>query len=442
MHQKEKIICKRQNYKKIDLLNSKKCSIINERGEDMKDRIIFHIDVNNAFLSWTAVLLLKQGYKQDIRKIPSIIGGDEKKRRGVVLAKSQPAKQYGIKTAETLYQAQRKCPNLKNFPPNYSWYYQKSKELMEYLSKFSPNLEQYSIDECFLDMTGTNYLYKDYQKLAHTIKEEIKTKFGYTVNIGIANNKLCAKMASDFEKPDKVHTLYHYEIQEKLWPLPVGDLFMVGKKTSELLNKLNIKTIEELAKSDEKSLAKYFKNQVKYLKEASWGIDTTKVETRSNQTTSVSISETLPYDYTEKEKLQEVLFRQTEEVTRQLRKQRQYTKTVAITYKNNQFNKYSAQAKLENPTNNTKEIYKLVISVFNKSYKNDPIRLIGIRLADLTDKKESQLTLFDNEEKEEIEKYDEVQKTIDQINEKFGKSLIAPASLKVIGTTNYKSKYR
>ena len=402
----------------------------------MKERLIFHIDVNNAFLSWTAVLLLSQGYKKDIRTIPAIIAGSQSQRHGIVLAKSPIAKKYGIKTAETIYQAKKKCPNLKTFPPNYRWYYEQSQKLFKYLSQYSPLLEQFSIDECFLDMTGTNYLYKDYYQLAVKIKEEVKEKFGFTVNIGIGNNKLCAKMASDFEKPDKVHTLFKEEIEEKLWPLDVGDLFMVGKRTKEELNKLNIYTIKDLAFSNEKILEKNFKNQAKYLKEAAMGIDNTKVEPRSNKTTSISTTETLNHDYTDEEKLKDILFRQTEDVTRELRKQRQYVKTVAVIYKNKDFRNYSAQAKLPHLTNSTKEIYKLVIEIFNKSYKKDPIRLIGVRLADLQDTKERQMSLF--EESNEEDKEEEIQKTIDDINQKFGKSIIAPASLKIIG--NPKSK--
>ena len=403
----------------------------------MKERLIFHIDVNNAFLSWSAVLLLKEGYKKDIRKIPSIIGGREDKRSGIVLAKSPVAKKYGIKTAETIYQAKKKCPSLEIYPPNYRWYYQKSRELFDYLKDYSPLLEQFSIDECFLDMTGTNYLYKDYYKLALKIKEDIKEKFGYTVNIGIGNNKLCAKMASDFEKPDKVHTLLKEEIKEKLWPLDVGDLFMVGKRTKEELNKLNIYTIKDLAFASDTILERKFKNQAKHLKEAALGIDNSKVEPRSNKTTSISTTETLAHDYTEEEKLKEVLFRQTEDVTRELRKQKQYATTVAVIYKNSDFRSYSAQSKLKNPTNSTKEIYKLVLEIFDKSYKKDPIRLIGVRLADLKEKKEKQMNLFEEVTNEE-EKEEEIQKTIDDINQKFGKSIVSPASLKIIG--NPKSK--
>lgn len=403
----------------------------------MKERLILHIDVNNAFLSWTAVLLLKKGYKQDIRKIPSIIGGSATERKGIVLAKSPVAKKMGIKTAETIYQAKKKCPNLQIFPPNHRWYYQQSKNMFEYLSQYSPLLEKFSIDECFLDMTGTNYLYKDYYQLALKIKEDIKTKFGFTVNIGIGNNKLCAKMASDFEKPDKVHTLLKNEIEQKLWPLDVGDLFMVGKRTKEELNKLNIYTIKDLAFANEKLLERHFKNQAKHLKEAAWGIDNSKVEPRSSKTTSISTTETLNYDYTDEEKLKDILFRQTEDVTRELRKQKQYAKTVAVIYKNKDFQSYSAQAKLNYPTNSTKEIYKLAIEIFEKSYRKDAIRLIGVRLSDLSATKERQLTLFE-ENSEEDEKEEEIQKTIDNINQKFGKSIVAPASLKIIGNPRSK----
>ena len=290
-------------------------------------------------------------------------------------------------------------------------------------------MEQFSVDECFIDMTGTNYLYKDYIELANKIKNAIKEKFGYTVNIGIANNKLCAKMASDFEKPDQVHTLFKNEIEEKLWPLPVGELFMVGKATKEELNKLNIKTIKDLALSDEKILQKHFKNQTAYLKRASWGLDDSKVEERLDKTTSISVSETLPHDISDKDVLKEYLFIFVDKTTRELRRQKQYAKTVAVFYKNNKFENYSAQAKLENPSNNTKEIYKLALQIFYKSYKNDAIRLIGVRLADLTGNNERQLSIFDTEQQEEIST---IQETLDTINQKFGKSIVAPASIKLI----------
>ena len=395
----------------------------------MAERIIFHIDVNNAFLSWTAVQLLEEGYNIDIRTIPAIIAGDESKRHGIVLAKSPIAKKYGIVTAETIYQAKMKCPNLKIFSPNHEIYQRKSKQLMNYLKTFTPIMEQFSIDECFLDMTGTKYLYTNHLELAYKIKDEIKEKFGFTVNVGIGNNKLCAKMASDFEKPDKVHTLLKSEIKEKLWPLPVNDLFMCGKKTSIELNKMNIYTIKDLAEYDFQKLEKKFKSQAKYLKQAAWGIDESKVEERKDKRQSISTTRTLPHDEENKEKLKEVLFVQTEDVCRQLREQNLYASTIAIIYKDKYFKSTTVQEQLENATDNTKEILKKINSLFEKSYNNMPVRLIGVRLANLTKFKNTQVSIFDTEIDNDS-KEASIQKTVDKINKKFGSSLIMPASIK------------
>ena len=395
----------------------------------MAERIIFHIDVNNAFLSWTAVQLLEEGYNIDIRTIPAIIAGDESKRHGIVLAKSPIAKKYGIVTAETIYQAKMKCPNLKIFSPNHEIYQRKSKQLMNYLKTFTPIMEQFSIDECFLDMTGTKYLYTNHLELAYKIKDEIKEKFGFTVNVGIGNNKLCAKMASDFEKPDKVHTLLKSEIKEKLWPLPVNDLFMCGKKTSIELNKMNIYTIKDLAEYDFQKLEKKFKSQAKYLKQAAWGIDESKVEERKDKRQSISTTRTLPHDEENKEKLKEVLFVQTEDVCRQLREQNLYASTIAIIYKDKYFKSTTVQEQLENATDNTKEILKKINSLFEKSYNNMPVRLIGVGLANLTKFKNTQVSIFDTEIDNDS-KEESIQKTVDKINKKFGSSLIMPASIK------------
>lgn len=403
------------------------------------DRIIFHIDVNNAFLSWTAIYLLEHGYKIDIRKIPSIIGGDEKERRGVVLAKSPIAKKMGIVTGEPIFQARKKCPNLQVFPLNREWYSIESKKFKNHLKKYSPNIEEFSIDECFVDMTGTNYLYKDYVALAHKIKDEIKNMYGFTVNIGIGNNKLCAKMASDFEKPDKVHTLFKDEIASKLWPLDVKELFMVGKRTSEELHKMNINTIEQLAHTDYKKLEKSFKKQAEYLKNASWGIDNSEVnEDNYHKDNSISTTKTLKYDTDNTDKLKECLLVQTERVSRELREKKKFANTVAVIFKDKNFTTYSAQEKLNNPTDNTKEIYKNVISIFDKNYKKEPLRLIGVRLSDLKEIKNEQISIFDTENEEN--KNNEIEHTIDSINKKFGSEVIISASLKQIANDNKKKQ--
>ena len=395
----------------------------------MEKRIIFHIDVNNAFLSWSAVKLLNSGYKVDIRKIPSIIGGDESKRRGIVLAKSPIAKKYGIKTAETLYSARKKCPKLKVFSPDYELYYKQSRLFHNYLKQYSPNILKYSVDEAFIDFTGTKYMYNDYTKLAYKIKDDIKSKFGFTVNVGIANNMLCAKMASDFQKPDRVHTLFRDEVKTKMWPLPIEDLFMVGKSSSKMLRTIGINTIGDLANCDIRILKKHFKNQAQFLLDSANGIDYSKVEKSISKTESISTTETLIKDISDKEELKDILFRQTDDVSRQLRKKEKYCNVVAIIYKNNNFESYTKQIKLDNATNDTNEIYIVVLHLLNISFRGEPIRLIGVRLADLSSDRVEQISLFDKEIKKDSTSAD-FQKVVDSLNSKFGSNSVIPASMK------------
>ena len=391
------------------------------------ERLIFHIDVNNAFLSWTAVDLLKKGYPIDIREIPSVIGGDESKRTGIVTAKSPVAKKMGIVTAESLYTARKKCPNLKIFPGDYNLYHHNSNELYKFFCTFTDKIERYSVDECFLDMTGTELLYPDPIKLAYEIKDEIKRRFGYTVNVGIGNNKLCAKMASDFEKPDRVHTLFSYEIEKKMWPLPIGDLFMIGKSSAKVLTSMGISTIGDLAKYDLNLLRKRFKSQADMMHEYANGIDFSDVITHYGRSKSIGTTETLPKDVDNIVDLRKLLLPQAEKVGRQARREKLYAKTIVVIFKTNTFNSYSHQMKLVNPTNVTKEIYNYALEVLEKGWRGEAIRLIGIRLADLTSDNNKQISLFDKKIDESNEK---IQEVLDNISDKYGDNIIMPASLK------------
>ena len=392
------------------------------------ERLIFHIDVNNAFLSWTAVDLLKKGYPIDIREIPSVIGGDEDARRGIVTAKSPVAKKMGVVTAESLYMARKKCPNLKIFKGDYELYRKNSNQLYEYFCGFTDKIERYSIDECFLDMTGTELLYPDPIKLAHDMKDEIYKKFGYTVNVGIGNNKLCAKMASDFEKPNKVHTLFSYEIEKKMWPLPVSELFMIGKRSSKELNSMGINTIGELAKYDLNLLRKRFKSYGDLMHEYANGIDLSDVMPKTSKSKSISTTETLPYDIDNIVDLRKVLEKQVSKVGKQLRNEKLYANTVTVIFKTNSFISYSHQMKLPNPTSANNEIYEYAKEVLSKGWKKEPIRLIGIRLSDFTKSNNKQMSLFD----EELDySNDKIQEVLDNINDKYGDNIITPASFKI-----------
>jgi DNA polymerase-4 len=388
-------------------------------------RIIFHIDVNNAFLSWTAVKLLKEGYNIDIRTIPAVIGGDESKRHGIVLAKSPVAKKMGIKTAETLYAARKICPSIKVYPPDHEYYEEMSNKMFEIISKYSPEVEKFSIDECFVDFTGMNYIYDDFVELAYKIKDEIYDKLGFTVNVGVANNKLCAKMASDFEKPNKVHTLFMDEIEEKLLPLPVDDLFMVGKKTSEKLHSLGINTIKELRDKDFDYLTREFKSQGEYLYNSSRGIDDTPVDGTVYKSKSISVSWTLEKDTDDIDYIKNIILKQTDEVGRNLRKENMYAKTIAITYKNKDFQSYSRQITLEEGIDSNDEIYKNVINLLEKTWDFEKIRNIGIRLSNLSEEKVISQNLF-KEDKKDNTKF---QKALDSIKDKYGSDIINPASI-------------
>lgn len=287
-----------------------------------------------------------------------------------------------------------------------------------------PNL---SIDECFLDLSGTSYLYKDYLKLAEEMRSYINESFGITVNIGIASNRLCAKMASDFEKPNKIHTLFPDEIATKMWPLPVGDLFMVGKKSVITLNQLGIHTIGDLAHADVRVLTKYFKNNAQGMIDSANGRDDSKIEPYVPKDKSISVSETLPSDIESLPKLKEILLYQADRVGRSLRKDKKYAGVVAVTFKTKDFVSYSHQMKLSTPINTTEEIYKTACDVLKKGWRGEAIRLIGIRLGNLVEGKIRQYSIFDEEKDEYMDKMQEV---IDGINDKYGGSKIMPASMK------------
>lgn len=387
------------------------------------ERIILHVDVNNAFLSWTAVDRLKHGETLDIRTIPAIIGGDEKQRKGVVLAKSPIAKKFGIQTGEPIYFARKKCPNLQIFQSNFKVYYQYSNALYELLCEYTDKIERFSIDECFMDMT--NYLKnrKPYE-IALEINKRVKGKFGFTVNIGIANNKLLAKMASDFEKPDKIHTLYKNEIETKMWSLPVSELFMVGKRNLPKLEKMHIRTIRDLAKKDKLELIKAFGKYGRTIWEYANGIDNSEVIYEEQAPKCIGNSITLPYDFSDIEKIKEVLLSIVEQTTYRLRKHELYANVVNVQIKTKDFKVFSHQRKMETATNSTKMIYEEAKKLLDELYKGIPIRLIGVRVDGLSKKDEIQMSLFDNKQNEKQERIDFV---LDKIKDKYGYNAITRA---------------
>ena len=318
--------------------------------------------------------------------------------------------------------ARKKCPDLKVYPPQYDFYVEMSRKFYNYLKDYTPIIEQASIDECFLDLTNTNYLYDDILKLAYKIKNDIKEKFGFTVNVGIGNNKLCAKMASDFLKPDKVHTLFNYEIKDKMWPLLINNLLFIGKSSASILEKINIKTIGDLANSDSKMLSKYFKNRANDMIKMANGIDNSPVITDYGYNKCISISRTLEHDTSDIKLLNKILLDMANQVGLRARKDNLVANTIAITFKTSSFKSFSHQSKLDNPINSTMDIYKKALELFRMCKINEEIRSIGIRLDNLTSKNMEQVSLF-SEKKEN----DGIQKLMDDINSKYKNTLVMPA---------------
>lgn len=400
-------------------------------------QIIFHIDVNSAYLSWTALEKLKTGSGVDLRTIPSIIGGDEKSRHGVVLAKSIPAKKYGIQTGEPVAAALRKCPGLVMEPPDHKLYRRYSRAMIKLLSEeFSPELEQVSIDECYMDFTSVSHRYASPEEAAGLIRDRIFESFGFTVNVGISTVKVLAKMASDFEKPGKVHTLYPEEIAVKMWPLPVSDLFMVGRRSASKLESLGLRTIGDLARSDPSFLTTHFKRHGKLMWEYANGIDPSPVVTVKQEAKGVGNSTTLSEDVTDAARAKEILYSLAESVAGRLQSAGQLAGTITVEIKYFDFTKASHQTQALSPVNSADEICRLACSLFDELWDGRPVRLLGIRSSRLTaEDGPVQLSIFDlpaapaaPKKKESAgpspEKLKKLDAAMDKIRRKYGENAV------------------
>lgn len=359
-------------------------------------RIIFHIDVNSAYLSWSALKNLENGDSVDLRAIPAIIGGDMEKRHGVVLAKSIPAKAFRVTTGEPIVNALRKCPHLTIQPPDHNLYHQRSQELMRFLSDICPDIEQVSVDECYMDYTTVAGRYGDPVSAAVKIKDSVFEKFGYTVNIGISDRKVLAKMASDFKKPNLVHTLFHDEIEKKMWPLPVSSLYMCGHSSVETLRKLEILTIGDLAHADRHILSAHMKSHGILLWEYANGIDPSEVVTEHVELKGIGNSITLKEDALTREAACLALLSLAETVAGRLRDSHQLAGMVSTEIKYSTFQSVSHQATLMTPVCTTDAIYQKACALFDEMWNGSPIRLLGIRTSRLYAESEPvQMSLFD-----------------------------------------------
>ena len=401
-----------------------------EEEVEMTDRLVFHIDVNSAFLSWEAARRVKNG-EPDLREIPSCIGGDPKKRTGIVVAKSIPAKKYGVTTGEPMAMAIRKCPDIVSVPADFDLYVKCSHAFKAICSEYTPAMESFSIDEVFLDMSGMKNIYPDPVATACQIKDRIRDELGFTVNVGIGRNKLCAKMASDFEKPDKVHTLYPEEIKAKMWPLPVGELFSCGKASTQKLLNARICTIGDLAQADLGQL-KYLLGEKTAIQLSNYanGIDESPVQPVREEAKGYSAETTVEENLETTDSINKMLLAQADVVTARMRAEGAKCRCVGVTFRTTEFKNKSHQRKLPETTDVTEVVYNVAKELIEESWDGQPLRLIGLSITDIDRDGFEQMSLIVDERKEKMKKLDAA---LDNIRGRFGDESVKRASTVDVG---------
>lgn len=395
----------------------------------MQERVIFHVDANSAFLSWTAAYRVKVlGESVDLREVPSVIAGDKASRHSIILAKSTPAKKFGIHTGEPLFQALEKCPDLIVAPPDYELYVEASRHFVQMLRQFSPMVQQYSIDEAWVDMTGTQRIFGAPRLAAEKMRQRIWDELGFTVNVGISSNKLLAKMAGDFEKPNKVHTLFPEEIEEKMWPLPVRDLFLVGSATEKKLKGFGIYTIGDLAKAERSVLKKRLGKHGETIWHYANGHNAEMVTPEPEENKGYGNSTTTPEDVITYAHAHQVILSLCETVAMRMRKDGKCGRCVSIHLRTNEFRHFSHQTVLHGATNITSELFDAACHIFDEAWDGQtPLRQLGVQVTRLSQEPYQQYDLFSDMTPIQYEKKLRLDETVDFLRDKFGEDIIRRA---------------
>ena len=395
----------------------------------MAERIIFHVDANSAFLSWTAAYRVKVlGETEDLRDVPSVVAGDKESRHSIILARSTPAKKYGIKTGEPLFQALEKCPDLRIVPPDYALYVEASRHFVKMLREFSPVVEQYSIDEAWVDMTGTERLWGSPRLAAEKMRQRIWEELGFTVNIGISTNKLLAKMAGDFEKPNKIHTLYPEEIPTKMWPLPIRNLFLVGGATERKLKKIGIYTIGDLAKADLSAIKKRLGKHGETIWHYANGHNANIVNAEPAENKGYGNSVTTATDVATYQDAYQILLSLCETVAMRMRKDNKCGSCISVLLRTNEFEQYSHQKMIHGATNITQDIFKTTCEVFDEAWDGQtPLRQLGVQITRLSQEPYQQYDLFSGVSPKQYERKLRLDETVDALRDKYGEDVIRRA---------------
>ena len=394
----------------------------------MAERVIFHIDVNSALLSWTACYRCRVlGQELDLRTVPSVVASQADVRRSIVLAKSIPAKKFGIKTGEPLGMARDKCPGLLVAEPDYGLFLSASKGLMDLLRTVSPVVEQFSIDEAWVDMTGTERLYGSPMLAGRWLADRIKQELGFTVSIGVSANKILAKMAGELKKPDGVTSIFPWEIEEKLWPLPVQELFFVGRATEKKLRRMGITTIGQLAQMDPVFLRRKLHQHGETIWHLANGRCAEAVTAELPAQKGYGNSMTTPWDVTDLATAQQVLLNLCETVAARMRRDGQSGRQIGVHLRTSQFQPLAMQRQLPSATNVTVELYQAACAVLAELWDQEtPLRQLGVQVGKVSEEPYRQFSLFDTRRAERLERLDAA---VDAIRGKYGDEALLRASM-------------
>lgn len=391
-----------------------------------KERVILHCDMNGFY---AAVEMLSH---PELLGKPMAVSGDPGNRHGIILAKNQLAKERGVVTAETIWKAKQKCPDLQLVPPHMEKYKYYCGKINEIYLRFTDMVEPFSIDESWLDVTASQSLLGDGKKIADTIRETVKEELKMTLSAGVSYNKILAKMGSEYKKPDATTIITHDNFKELLWPLPAFELFGVGKATYQKLCKLGIKTIGDIAKSDRTYLHSVFGKSGSIIWEYANGIDESPVALYSHREPMKSVGNgvTFKRDLVSKDDIAVAVKALSDTVAARLRKYGYKAYGIKVDIKDTHFKVISRQKQLFAPTWLAEEICKISLDIIQASWKSkSPIRMLTITGINLTDDlAQEQLTMF-GDDAEKKERNEKVELTMDKVREKFGNGAIGFASV-------------
>lgn len=390
------------------------------------DRVILHCDMNGFFAS---VELLDYPHLKDK---PMAVCGNPDNRHGIILAKNEIAKAYGVVTAETLWQARKKCPDLQVVPPHHSKYKHYSKLINDIYLRYTDMVEPFSVDESWLDVTGSQKLFGSGKEIADELRQVVKEELGLTLSAGVSFNKIFAKMGSDYKKPDATTVITRDNYKELLWPLDIRAMFFVGKVTADKLLHLGIKTIGELAKADKASLISLLGKQGGVIHDYANGLDMTPVSRfdERERIKSVGNGTTFRRNLVGEEDIRTGVTALSDTVASRLRKYQMKAFGVKVDIKDPQFKVISRQVQLDNPTNLTEVIASTAMDIIKKHWRmRDPIRLITVTAINLCDENQAQQMSLFADENINTDKEERAERAMDDIRQRFGDNAISFGSI-------------